>query len=233
MNESKRMWARLIDGEMSFAEQRAMLATLDDTENGWKKLALALLEEQAFRREMLAFTSAEDGMGQKIAMDRSLSKLLSSNPNNRAVKSSWWASSAPFRVHVAIAALMAIVCFGLGMRIEHYRQPTIMIAERTIPPTTSSPSNAVETQQTMKLTFADQNSGAQTVEVPVADAFGAEATELLSQSAVSDELRKKVEAQGYVIHEERKYVLVSLANGQQGIAPVSDVVVEPQPVVFQ
>ncbi len=85
----------------------------------------------------------------------------------------------------------------------------------------------------MKLVFADGPSGAQSVDVPVIDVEGNRASELLRQSAVPEELRRKLEAQGYVIHEERTYVPVSLANGRQGIAPVSDVVVEPRPVAFQ
>ena len=46
------MTARLIDGELSFSELRSMLATFDETPNGWKRLALGLLESEAFRREL-------------------------------------------------------------------------------------------------------------------------------------------------------------------------------------
>ena len=52
MSDDERQWTRLIDGELSFSDQRELLATLDDTPHGWKRLALGLLEAETFRREL-------------------------------------------------------------------------------------------------------------------------------------------------------------------------------------
>jgi hypothetical protein len=43
-------WQRLVDGELSHEERRRLLLKLGDTLEPWRSLALALLEEQAFRQ---------------------------------------------------------------------------------------------------------------------------------------------------------------------------------------
>ena len=52
MCDDERQWTRLIDGELPFAEQRALLGGLDEAPDGWKRLALGLLEAETFRREL-------------------------------------------------------------------------------------------------------------------------------------------------------------------------------------
>ncbi len=208
-----KQWTRLIDGELSFSEQRALLLTLDETPDGWKRLALGLLEAEAFRRE--------------------LRTCAAPNPVVVALPPKPTKPVAQHRLQPAIACMIGLICLGLGMGIEHRLQPIANFADPALPVTTPIAAAAGLMPQTMKLVFADGPTGGQSVEVPVIDADGAGVAELLRQSAVPEEWRQRMEAQGYVIHEERKYVPVSLTNGRQGIAPISDVVVEHQPVAFQ
>jgi hypothetical protein len=213
ISKEEQQWARLIDGELSFSEQRALLGTLDDTPNGWKRLALGLLEAEAFRREI-----------RSSAPQELVAVTISPKPSRRV-------SQLPLQA--TIACVIGLTCLGLGMAIEHRRQPVATFVDQTNPVAITFPTAEVQRQQTLKLVFADGPTGAQSVDVAVIDAEGVEAAELLQQSAVPDDLRLKLESQGYVIHEERTYVPISLANGRQGIAPISDVVVEYPPVAFQ
>lgn len=49
--ENEEQWLdRCVDGELSAAEQSALLRRLDETPEGWRKLALAFLEHQAWAR---------------------------------------------------------------------------------------------------------------------------------------------------------------------------------------
>ncbi len=213
MSDDDKQWTRLIDGELSFSEQRTLLATLDVTPDGWRRLALGLLEAEVFRRELRTCAAPDPVV---VALPSQSAKPVTQR-----------------RVHSAIACMIGLICLGLGMGIEHRLQPIAAFVDPALPATTPIAAAAGLMPQTMKLVFADGPTGGQSVEVPIIDAEGAEAAELLRQSAVPDEWRQRMEAQGYVIHEERKYVPVSLTNGRQGIAPISDVVVEHQPVAFQ
>ena len=47
-----RVFDRLADGELGPADERALLAALDDEPGAWRRCALALLEAQAWRREL-------------------------------------------------------------------------------------------------------------------------------------------------------------------------------------
>ena len=71
------------------------------------------------------------------------------------------------------------------------------------------------------------------MDVSVIDATDVDAEDLLHQSAIPNDWRMALEAQGYVIQEERQYVTVTLADGRQGITPVSNVVVKHHSDMFQ
>jgi hypothetical protein len=210
MSSDERYWTRLIDGELSFSDQRELLGTLDEIPGGWKRLALALLEADAFRRELRSISPPEP-----VAI---ATPVKSANRPNGYVK------------QIAAACVIGL---GLGVGIEHSHRPIAAFVGETIPVAIQRTSSEVRTQETLKLVFADAQLGVQSVDLPVIDAGEVAVAELVHQSAVSDEMRKNLEAQGGVIHEERSYVPVSLTDGRQGIAPISDVVVEFQPIAFQ
>lgn len=250
MTDDEKQWTRLIDGELSFSEQRAMLATLEETPNGWKRLALGLLEAESFRRELRG--ALQNGpfspVGEKVAVrpDEGVMGgriLIASSPSHpdplprsgREGTVEWAVRKRGMQreLQMAMACVIGLICLGVGMGIERYRQPVNAGVEPATPVATTFAANEIQTQQTLKLVFADGPAGMQSVEVPVINIDGNMAVKLLRQSAVPDEFRQKLEARGYVIHEERKYVPITLTNGRQGIAPVSDVVVERQPVAFQ
>src|SRR4029079_16724183 len=51
---------RLVDGELAADEYRALLASLDDEPGGWRRCALAFLENQALAGELGAIRSKLD-----------------------------------------------------------------------------------------------------------------------------------------------------------------------------
>jgi hypothetical protein len=253
MTNDEKQWARLIDGELPCSEQRAFLAALDDMPHGWKRLALGLLEADAFRREMRncvsdgPFCPVEEMAAVRPDEARLRGRTLvagsSPHPNllprsggegtGIVIKSASTKSMAQCGLRTAMVCAIGLICLGFGMGFERYRQPVTAEVDQATPIAGTFASDEVQPHQTLKLVFADGPSGAHSIDVPVIEAAEIEAEKLLRQSAVPEELRRKLEAQGYVIHEERTYVPVSLANGRQGIAPVSDVVVEQRPVAFQ
>ena len=46
------LFDRLVDGELSGGERRALLESLDARPQGWRRCALAFLEAQSWRKEL-------------------------------------------------------------------------------------------------------------------------------------------------------------------------------------
>jgi hypothetical protein len=219
---------RMIDGELSFAEQRAALERLDVLPDGWRRLALGLLEQQVFRREFQQHVAP-------VAPVKSLP--VAPVP----------ASPVPSRSRIwAKRVAMTAVCGGclfFGMQIEQARgrsgntvanHPAAAVAPAVSETPAEQAAELVakndetggdeeEAGQTMKVAFADWPTP---IEVPVVETDDDDASDLLEQSAVSEEMRQAWASAGYLIHEDRKYVPVPLGNGREGIAPISDIVVE-------
>jgi hypothetical protein len=213
MSNDERQWMKLIDGELSFPDQAELLGTLDGTPGGWKRLALGLLEADAFRRELRG-----------IAPSRPVAVVM---PDRSADRPYGYAK------RVAAVCVVGLIGLALGIGIGSIHQPIATFVGPSNPVATPSTSPKVARQETLKVVFADAELGAQAVDLPVIDADGVALVELMQQSAVPDELRRKLEAEGGVIHEERSYIPIALTNGRQGIAPVSDVTVEFPPIAFQ
>lgn len=229
---------RMIDGELPFAEQRGLLDRLDIMPDGWRRLALGLLEEQAFRRECQLITSEVPVEPPVVA--------ISSAPV-APVRSRGWTRQA-------VVMALCLGCLAAGMQIEQVlgrnrafdpapqANSTAVSDDRdtaVVAPTDESQpilpefvaQNAdepaldqnVAARETLKVVFADWPTP---IEVPVLETSDDEAGDLLGRSLVSEEMRKEWASAGYLIYENRKYVPVPLGDGRQGIAPISDIVVE-------
>jgi anti-sigma factor RsiW len=89
----------LVDGELSEADRRALLLQLENDPDGWRRCALAFLEDQAFRRALAGMR----GVPAPIP-----------GPARPARSSSWrWAIAASLLVSTFAAGLVA---GGLGRR---------------------------------------------------------------------------------------------------------------------
>jgi hypothetical protein len=245
-NDVERDLERMIDGELSFSEQRSLLNRLEVLPDGWRRLALGLLEEQAFHREF-----------------QQISPRLSPASPVATVPSPPMASPRQLRQWLKRVVLGAVCagCLAAGMQIEQVRsrngapaenvplasieQTSIPSAEEPVAGPMGEKSASVSAQasdklraqneaaqssademtphQTLKVVFADWPTP---IEVPVVETTDDEANDLLAQSAVSEDLRREWESAGYVIYEDRRYVPVPLSDGRQGIAPISEIVVE-------
>lgn len=234
---------RLIDGELSFAEQRAWLTRLELFPEGWRKLALGLLEDRVLRREM------QSGWRN----DQTLSLRWESPPP----PSPPVARRRDARKHISVAAA-CLLCLFVGIQAEQWRGRRIASSETVATSAgpvgsarVSSPINRddvpfgpeflatdADAEQPANGRLADSRpqpaltfrlaDWPDSLEMPVVEVVDDDdqVAELLRQSAVTDEMRRELEAAGYVIHEQRKYVPVPLEDGREGIAPVSEISVE-------
>ena len=80
-----RLVDRFVDGELSDAEQRDLLATLDTTDEGWRKLALAYVEAQTWGDEFgtLVAPAVPTGLAAPVAEP---AKTASLAPSSQTLK---------------------------------------------------------------------------------------------------------------------------------------------------
>ena len=105
-----RQLERLVDGEISEAERRALLVRLDDEPEGWRQCALAFLEAQCFR-EALAPLGRSEGRAEVEATEPGAK--VSAGAGARAGA---WRRSPRLQVMIKALAMAAsfMVALGLG-----------------------------------------------------------------------------------------------------------------------
>ncbi len=98
---------RLVDGELSTSERRAMLEKLDQIPAQWRVVGLAFLEDQAFRRESKLFGSVIDERTSEVVVP-DLQSVQLNNPIKPSDSKFAW-----YRLATA-ACLLIAVGFGIG-----------------------------------------------------------------------------------------------------------------------
>jgi hypothetical protein len=256
--DENRVLDRLVDGELSQAERRELLAALDDEPGAWRRCALAFLEAQSWRWQLgqlkgdalLAATTAQNApRGASVA------------PNRRGA---FWGSL------LAIAASL-LVAFGLGTRFGNSSQPQLAEAApetRPVAPAAdhvaatnpAAAPNATETNlpdpaasselpleatseepvwETLTLAMSDdagQIDPQSKIQVRARDADNSDLDleKLLADetSPLSSALVTQLEDEGYRVTRQRHWLPVSLSDGRRMVVPVEQVDIQ-QPDVAQ
>src|SRR5690349_17727894 len=105
---------RLVDGELSAEDYRALLASLEDEPGGWKRCALAFLEDQALAAEMGAIRRRLD-LREQQSPEAPLQK------QSRTLKSRAW-RQMPMLLAMAASLLAA---FALGVVAPRFFLPLL------------------------------------------------------------------------------------------------------------
>jgi len=90
---------RLVDGELSGAEYRGLIASLDDEPAGWRRCALAFLEAQALGQDLPIVRRSLE-----TAPTKAITQPIENAPTKTRADSSWLAIAASF-----------LVAFSLGI----------------------------------------------------------------------------------------------------------------------
>jgi hypothetical protein len=101
-------WQRLVDGELSHEERRRLLLKLGDALEPWRSLALALLEEQAFRQH---FSKPETVASSEPRQEVSLSPAQADLTLHRSGATGWRSMG-----YALAACLLLAVGFSSGYR---------------------------------------------------------------------------------------------------------------------
>jgi len=211
---------RLVDGELSADERRALLESLDTRPQGWRQCALAFLEAQSWKNEMRMLA----------AQPAAVAPTKTAAPSLPAKRTTMWAAAQ--WLAVAAAVLVAFRLGGLD------RRPASPIADASantnqqlanMPPAAGSAApNAAKPGDALNLWVRDDAGQLRQIRVPLVDAstlgneYGLE-----FQTGVPDDVRNRLQDHGYSVESKRQYAPMWLDNGRQMIVPVEDTRIVP------
>lgn len=216
---------RLVDGELSAADRRSLLESLDSRPNGWRQCALAFLEAQSWQSELRDFTAtktATSSMSPEV--HRNLVAPIAT-PKRRTV----WAAAEIFTVAAAL-----LLAFKLGG--SHRSSGVPFAANQTAAPnnqmasapTAGSAANPVKPGDAINLWVRDDGGQMKKVRVPLVDAntldheYGT-----IFQTGVPDDVRNELKNEGYTVQSKRQYAPMWLDNGRPMVVPVEDTKIVP------
>ncbi len=218
---------RLVDGELSTEEYRALLAGLDEEPGGWRRCAMAFLEGQALEKELVTVLRALDGCAGSNAkgVKPTLSPLAGSTIDARTV--------------CAVAASF-LVAFALGVLIPRFlpiggqdgslagNLPTQQPAGMNRPGMVGN-ENVRRPVGSVQLVM-DGPGGAATAagQVPVYE-VGQDLEQYLSaeQPTLGPELIDLLRQQGYDVQHQQQFFPAPLNDGREVIVPVDGYRITP------
>jgi hypothetical protein len=236
---------RLVDGELSHAQRAELLCRLGEDVQPWRSLAMALLEEQQWAREVCSSKTqawiACDVVAAKPAADASLATLSQGSGvglesiGNGPSKRSWnWMSA------LAASALFALGLFGgTWMRSSFNPLPndnasgsTSGIALANAP---SSPARLPRSTATHP-SFASDNhlvmdlpgSGMQQNDIPLVDARDVDPQLIMAKEAYEmARWNQQLKKRGYQVDVQPEFYSGNLDDGRKVIVPVHNVSLKP------
>jgi hypothetical protein len=232
---------RLVDGELSHAQRAELLRCLGDDVQPWRSLAMALLEEQQWSREVCSSKTYARIAGDAVATvpiaDASVSTLsqgYGAGPEsafNRHSKRSWnWMSA------LAASALFALGLFGgTWMRSSFSPLPNGSVTGDTVADVPSSPSRASRSTATDR-SFASDNhlvmdmpgSGMQQNDIPLVDARDVDPQLIMAKEAYEmARWNQQLKKRGYQVDVQPEFYSGSLDDGRRVIVPVHNVSLKP------
>ena len=203
---------RLIDGELTDGERRELLLWLEQEPDGWRRCALAFLEDRTFRQALSPAGSAP----------RALATPLS--------RPSSGARPKRFRFRrLSIAATLLASTFAAGFAAGGMRPVERRVEVAGPAPPESAPSlPAVEPapiREVGSVEVVDGSAGESRPErFPIRSGPGLDDRWIRDQPpSVPEYVRARWERQGYQVAERRKLVSVELEDGRRVSIPVDEV----------
>ncbi len=232
---------RLVDGELSDPDRRALLLRLETEPGGWRACALAFLEAQTWD-EAIGARSEAIGAARTPIASKSSEVIKTSYDNSlkgmdairggrfsRVARSSWAAGL------IAMFAIGAASGFAVGKSRD--MQPRATVAKRAEPAIQKeqASSNASLAEANSKddaqayrtVAFAsmiDLDSGEETTPAPVVAGPEIDLRALLERPpAIPDYVKSQWEREGYRVEEKRKVLALRLADGGRCAIPIDQV----------
>jgi hypothetical protein len=227
----------LVDGELSDAQRRELLAWCEREPDGWRRCALAFLEAQDWSQVLGGLTEkfSEPVVEQQSAARGDQTAQKSTAPSVTRPQAIWqlrrWGSMLAMAASVALAFTAGLWIHDAGKigRIVPGDPGAIHIVEDGKAPV-RVPSGQPERAQadSMRLVGGGRAGAADEIQLPVMAGNELDSDWLLSQpAAMPDDVRRALERMGHQVEQRRQLVPYRLGDGRRVLVPVDQVDVRP------
>jgi hypothetical protein len=216
------LFDRLVDGDLSAAERRRLLESLDARPDGWRRCALAFLEAQSWREDLgqIARGAAQD------RTDRADGSPSIAGADRRTPKpiGTWLAIAAGLLIALTLATARWDDGQPLVNNLPNPDGPAI-VAD---PPSKSPAPGNVRVDDALTLWAHDDTGKPRSLRVPLVDAGTLDRQlGVAFQSGLPADVRSQLHDRGYNVESKRRYAPLWLDNGRPMILPVEDTKIVP------
>lgn len=234
--QPQRVLDRLVDGELSPADRRAVLAAMDDEPGAWRACALAFLESQIWQSHLNQFVQSRDvvptaGTVTTSARSWSLPRL-----------GGWLAVAAGLVISFVLGANYTSGPASRelagearpGAKLEN-TVPVARGTRSTLPAVANPPSSVPVTTvaqnpepesgwSTLTLTAADGETwGNQQIELRVRNTDSTDPSTLMAEgSTLPADLLDTLEAAGWQVERQQRLLPIDLSDGRRLVVPVEE-----------
>jgi len=242
--------ARLIDDELTTAQERELLKHLDGHPELWRHCALGFLEERALRRGSRGWVMAQKTNTTSVPLAPPVSTMAE---RTDALAEPVARNTAPKRrnwLDYATLAAGLLLAFSVGLIVQQYQSrslPSNMpVAKNQVPEPDSEASPATplavnDSLNNLRLQYVSNNGEPSNKEIDVPlipvnnvdDSMLASSEQATRQNPIPPETQRWLEQEGQVIRQQNLWLTVDLPNGQQALVPVQRIVVQPRHLLAQ
>lgn len=230
---------RIVDGELDHAARARLLETLGDDAGNWRSLALALLEDQQWSREL----RSDPLLSHEALRSKALDILTSNNASGNEHHITNVSSSSRLRIHPSksspsnsspsnsspsgtswFTALAAVVLLGIGMVGGMWFRGSQ--SNNSISSMASSVGNLQEDRPLpMKMVLSGLGSSdKRPLEIPVVEANQMDPNTLWAQDAQQlAALQQRLKREGYRMEWKPQFYSGRMNDGSQIVVPVHNV----------
>jgi hypothetical protein len=219
--DRERVLDQLVDGALTEEDRKQVLRAIDEEPGAWRRCALAFIEAQTWRGDMLSLR-AEAPPKPTIAEPPL-------DAPNRTLPLGPPRSSRFFEAGLALAACV-VLAFGVSvyMRSDTTGRPNGIAGEGT-----AAHANVVGSYSPWhaKLNYDDPaTNGPDSLDVPLVEPQGINKDWMQGQrSALPDDMRRDLEQSGHKVIQRHYLHSTPLKDGRRVLVPVEQIDVEPSP----
>ena len=233
---------RLVDGELTPAEYRELLSSLDDEPDGWRRCAMAFLEAQALGQDLSALRRPA------IAPARAEATAASTNDPAPPVQlppdqTGQWSQRTWQGLYFATLAASLALAFYVGSWTSDWGGP--MIADHAPAPSVEADSASeaapvgsprrVEPGSLARSAAPAGNvqlvvDGAETdqpINVPVYSSEQADQWHRAARPVLPPQVIEQLQRSGHEVNHQQQYIVVDTDDGKQVLFPVDNYQISP------